>query len=177
MQASQASSYKARCVAVLLTAASPMIGSFGVSAQQMASGPDISKCETAPDIKQRPDCDLGASIANSKARMKAADEKIAAAKASIANSKRTTSEATQQLATASKAITTAKSSIETSTQSITVSETVATEARKQEACGKALVELAKDPEKQAKGRLTLTAAGMNVAQFGACNLVRHLTVQ
>jgi hypothetical protein len=173
----QTISLKARTIAVFLTASSSIGAAFPVSAQQVASGPDISKCETAPDIKQRPDCDLDASIANSKARMKAADEKSAAAKAAIANSKRATTDATQQLATASKSITAAAKSIETGTQTIAVSDAVAAEARKQEACGKALVELAKDPDKQAKGRAALTAAGMNVAQFGACRLVQHLTVQ
>jgi hypothetical protein len=180
----QTISLKARTIAVFLTASSSIGAAFPISAQQVASGPDISKCETAPDIKQRPDCDLDASIANSKARMKAADEKSAAAKASITNSKRTASDAAQQLATASKSITTATKSIETGTQTIAVSdqsiaasEVKAAEFRKEEACGKQLIELAKDPEKQTKGRLALTSAGMDVAQFGACKLVRHLTIE
>jgi hypothetical protein len=96
MQASHASVSKARFVAVLLTAASPVIGSFGVSAQQMASGPETSKCELIKDRGQQVEC-LDASIANSKARIKAAGGQISAATKSIAVSEAVTSTASKEI--------------------------------------------------------------------------------
>ncbi len=96
MQASHASVSKARFVAVLLTAASPVIGSFGVSAQQMASGPDTSKCELIKDRGQQVEC-LDASIANSKARIKAASGQISTATKSIAVSEAVTSTASKEI--------------------------------------------------------------------------------
>jgi hypothetical protein len=146
MQASQASSYKARCVAVLLTAASPMIGSFGVSAQQMASGPSVSKCETAADVKQSPDCDLDASIANSKARIKAADSQLKAAGAQIA----------------------------AATKSIAINDTATSAANIEITCNKELRSVAQDPVKQARGRELLLASGKDVGQYGACKLLQQL---
>ncbi len=205
MQASLASVSKARVVAVLLTAASPVLGSFGASAQQTASAdPNNPRCELIQDRVARSDC-LDASIAASKARIKAADEKTAAHDKSIAASKKAAAVAGQELVAAEKSTAASKKaatvagqelvaaetsvaasnkSIETDRnrmsvglQAIAASEAVAVEARKEEACGKQLIELAKTPELQAKGRLALTTAGMGVAQFGACKLVRHLTAQ
>jgi hypothetical protein len=145
MQASHASVSKARFVAVLLTAASPVIGSFGVSAQQMASGPDTSKCELLKDRGQQVEC-LDASIANSKARIKAADSQIKAASA--------------QVSAAAK--------------SIAVSDAATSAASKEITCNDELMVVAKDPAKQAKGRDILIASGKGVAQYGACNLLQQL---
>lgn len=96
MQASHASVSKARFVAVLLTAASPVIGSFGASAQQMASGPDNPGCELIKDRGQQVEC-LDASIANSKARIKAASGQISTATKSIAVSEAVTSTASKEI--------------------------------------------------------------------------------
>jgi septal ring factor EnvC (AmiA/AmiB activator) len=145
MQASHASVSKARFVAVLLTAASPVIGSFGVSAQQMASGPDISKCEMIKDRGQRDNC-LDASIADSKTRIKAATDQIAASK--------------KQIVAATKNIAT----IET--------ETAAADA--EIACHQELRVVAQDPAKQAKGRELIVASGKGIAQYGACKLLQQL---
>jgi hypothetical protein len=84
MYASSASVTKARIVAALLTATSPMAGAFSASAQQMASGPNYSKCDAIKDHGQQAECYVDSSIANSKARIKAADERTAAGTKTIA---------------------------------------------------------------------------------------------
>ena len=42
-------------------------------------------------------------------------------------------------------------------------------------CGRKLLEAAKDPTRQARGHALLTAAGKDVAVYGACKLLRQLT--
>jgi hypothetical protein len=84
MHASTASLTKARIVAALLTAASPMAGSFSASAQQMANGPDYSKCDAIKDHGKQAECYVESNIANSKARINAADSRIAAGTKTIA---------------------------------------------------------------------------------------------
>jgi hypothetical protein len=84
MYASSASVTKVRIVAALLTATSPMAGAFSASAQQMASGPNYSKCDAIKDHGAQAECYVDSNIANSKARIKAADERIAAGTKTVA---------------------------------------------------------------------------------------------
>ena len=159
MQASHASITKARLVAVLLTAASPMIGSFGASAQQMANGPDISKCDMIRDHNLRDNC-LDASIADSKARIAAAAARIKANEAKIKVDTARTETAKVQITAAAK--------------SVVASETMVAAANAETACNKELVVVAQSPDKQAKGRNILVSAGKDVAQYGACKLLAQL---
>ena len=131
MQMPRASTRTVRAVAALLTATSPIAAAFPAAAQQqMLSGPaDVSKCGAIKDpIKSARCVDdyMAASIAESKARIAAANARVA---------------------------------------------TADTEGD----CGRKLLEAAKDPTRQARGHALLTAAGKDVAVYGACKLLRQLT--
>jgi hypothetical protein len=87
MQKSRAPERTAKIVAALLSAISPVAGAFPAAAQQVALGADFSSCEQIEDPAKSAQCVYDKDIAHSKARIAAADVRIATAQDSIACAK------------------------------------------------------------------------------------------